>query len=66
MQVHPRIGITRNTMFLERWTVVATEKSGCWLLTMKFLKKKIMQDHEIERGTQIAKGDIASVEKAHL
>ncbi|SCL90013.1 Protein of unknown function [Bacillus wiedmannii] len=25
-----------------------------------------MQDHEVERGTRIAKGDIASVEKAHL
>ncbi len=53
-------------MFLERWTVVATEKSECGLLTMKFLKRKIMQDHEIERGTRIAKGDMASVEKAHL
>ncbi len=53
-------------MFLEWWTVVAMEKSECWLLTMKFLKRIIMQDHEIERGTRIAKGDIASVEKAHL
>ncbi len=53
-------------MFLERWTVVAMEKSECWLLIMKFLKRIIMQDHEIERGTRIAKGDIASVEKAHL
>jgi hypothetical protein len=42
-------------MFLERWTVVAMEKSECWLLTMKFLKRIIMQDHEIERGTRIAK-----------
>ncbi|WP_371399435.1 hypothetical protein [Bacillus wiedmannii] len=66
MQVHPRIGMTWNTMFLERWTVAATEKSECWLLTMKCLKRKIMKDHEIERGTRIAKGDITSVKKAHL
>ncbi|PGO32087.1 hypothetical protein CN984_08700 [Bacillus cereus] len=64
--MHLRIGMTRNTMFLERWTVAATEKSECWLITMECLKRTIMQAHGIGRDTGITKGVIASLETAYL